>query len=113
MKSTTTPASFRGCMRMIRPIRCWYTRRDAVGARWKHTVARGEFQPSARSCAFTRTLISPRSYAARVSARRAGGVFPETASALSPAARNSCARLYACSTPAAYTIPGVEPKRSR
>src|SRR3990172_3954608 len=77
------------------------------------TVARGEFQPSARSIALIRTLISPRSYAARVSASRAGGVRPETASAFSPAARNSCARLYAWATPAAYTIPGVEPKRSR
>src|SRR5205823_15029137 len=47
------------------------------------------------------TLISPRSYAASVSARRTGGVRPETASALMPAARNSCARLYAWSTPAA------------
>ncbi len=60
-KSTTTPASFRGCMRMIRPIRCWYTRRLAVGARCMQTVARGEFQPSARSIALMRTLISPRS----------------------------------------------------
>jgi hypothetical protein len=34
---------------------------DAVGARCMHTVARGEFQPSARSCAFTSTSISPRS----------------------------------------------------
>src|SRR5438046_1286667 len=34
------------------------------------TVARGEFQPSASSIALIRTLISPRSYAASVSARR-------------------------------------------
>ena len=37
----------------------------------------------------------------------------DSASARRPAARNSCARLYACSTPAAYTMPGVESKRSR
>jgi hypothetical protein len=65
------------------------------------TVARGEFQPSASSCALIRTLISPRSYAASVSASLTGGVRPLTASALMPAERNSCARLYACSTPAA------------
>src|SRR5437764_827756 len=40
-----------------------------------HTVARGEFHPSARSCAWMSTLISPRSYAASVSASRTGGVL--------------------------------------
>src|SRR5215213_10172041 len=69
-------------MRMIRPMRCWYTRREAVGARCMHTVARGEFQPSASSIALIRTLISPRSYAASVSARRTGGVRPDTAELL-------------------------------
>ena len=49
-------------------------RREAVGARCMTTVARGEFQPSASSIALMRTLISPRSYAARVSASRTGGV---------------------------------------
>ena len=65
------------------------------------TVARGEFQPSASSIALIRTLISPSSYEASVSASLTGGVRPETASAFSPAARNSWARLYAWSTPAA------------
>ena len=65
----------------------------AVGARCMKTVARGEFQPSASSIALMRTSISPRSYAARISAslhRRRAAV---TASAFRPAARNSCARL--------------------
>ena len=82
-------------------MRCWYTRFDAVGARCITTVARGEFQPSASSIALMRTFISPRSYAASVSASFTGGVRPLTASAFRPAARNSFARLYACSTPAA------------
>src|SRR3954466_16418126 len=73
-KSTTTPASLRGCVRMMRPIRCWYTRREAVAARCMQTVARGEFQPSASSIALMRTLISPRSYAASVSPSRTGGL---------------------------------------
>jgi hypothetical protein len=34
---------------------------DAVGARCRQTVARGEFQPSASSCALMRTSTSPRS----------------------------------------------------
>src|SRR4028119_2006393 len=36
-------------------------RLDAVGARCRQTVARGEFQPSASSCALTRTSTPPRS----------------------------------------------------
>ena len=57
------------------------------------TVARGEFQPSASSIALISTSISPRSYAARIVASLTGGVVPETASALTPAARNAVARL--------------------
>jgi hypothetical protein len=34
---------------------------EAVGARCMQTVARGEFHPSASSCALTSTSISPRS----------------------------------------------------
>ena len=52
---------------------------EAVGARCMQTVARGEFQPSASSSAFTSTSISPRSKAARMRASSRLGVSPETA----------------------------------
>src|ERR1700748_2197394 len=52
-------------------------------------VARGEFQPSARSIALISTSISARSYAARISASLTGGVRPDTASAPMPAGRDA------------------------
>ena len=65
------------------------------------TVARWEFHPSARSWAFTRTSISPRSYAARMRASSRFGVSPETPLAFMPASWNALATLYAWRTPAA------------
>ena len=62
--------------------------------------ARGEFQPSASSCALMRMLISPRSKAARVSASSRFGVSPETAFARMPAASKATATLWAWRTPA-------------
>ena len=64
------------------------------------TVARGEFQPSASSIAFTSTSISPRSKSARMRASSRFGVSPETASARMPAALKAIATLWACLTPA-------------
>ena len=84
---------------------------EAVGARCMQIVARGEFQPSASSCALTSTSISPRSYWARISASSRFGVSPETPIAFIPASRNASATFIAWRTPAAYTTPGTPLKR--
>jgi hypothetical protein len=77
------------------------------------SVARGEFQPSARSIAFTSTSTSPRSKSARMRVSSRLGVSPDTAWALMPAWRNASATFPECLTPAAYTMPGTSLKRER
>jgi hypothetical protein len=50
-----------GCRRVTRPDALLVDALGRVGRRCMQTVARGEFQPSASSCALTSTSISPRS----------------------------------------------------